>query len=64
MYKSFISCDKQSKRFMNTMKRMRNFIPKRIVHDISCAVDEQEEVEEDCRMMIAVDCHIKMKIES
>ena len=35
------------------MKRMRNFIPKRIVHDISCAVDEKEEVEEDCRMMIA-----------
>jgi hypothetical protein len=33
-------------------------------HDISCAVDENEEVEETCRMMIAVDCHIRMKEES
>ena len=53
MYKSFISWDEQCKRVLHTMKRMRNFIHKRIVHDISCAVDEQDEVEEDCRMMIA-----------
>ena len=38
---------------LHTMERMRNFRQKRIVHDISCAVDENEEVEESCRMMIA-----------